>query len=69
MKTKIVSRQVGYTKPGSAQAARVYAGKPIKTSKMVIKGNGKVKTVTYGPINRIGRQTKTKTISKGGLTF
>lgn len=69
MKTKIVNTKLGYTTPGSAQAARAYKGKQIRTNKTIMKGNGKVKTVTYGPTNLYGKQTKTKVKSKGGLTF
>ncbi len=44
--------------PGNA--ARAYAGKAVRTSK-VVTSPGKTKTVTYGPINYYGKQTKTKT--------
>lgn len=43
--------------------------KKIRTSKTVIKSNGKVKTVTYGPVDYYGKQTKTKVKTKRGLTF
>lgn len=69
MKTKLINTKLGYTTPGSAQAARTYAGKPIKTGKTIIKSNGKVKSVTYGPVNNYGKQTKTKVKTKGGLSF
>ena len=69
MKTKIITRKLGYITPGSAQTARTYANRPIRTSKTVLKSNGKTKTVTYGPINNYGKQKKTKTITRRGLTY
>lgn len=35
--------------------------KKIRESKTVIKSNGKIKEVKYGPVDYYGNQTKTKT--------
>lgn len=73
MKYKSISRDKNNIISGSPQTARVYDGstkkRTPKTSKLVIKSNGKVKTVTYGPMNQKGKQTKTKVKSKGGVVF
>ena len=49
------------------QVERLYgagtkAGQTIRSSKTVVKPNGKRKVVTYGAINRTGKQTRTKSV-------
>lgn len=55
------------------QVERLYgagtkAGQKIRGSKTVTKSNSKNKVVTYSPINRVGKQTKTKVVTKNGKT-
>lgn len=55
---------------GTLMAGTVYrkGDQKIRKSKTVTKSNGKVKTVTYGPMNYYGKQTKTKLVTKNGKT-
>ena len=69
MKTKVITYDPNHYKK-TRMTGVVYGGKKekIRTSKTVTKSNGKVKTVTYGPIDYYGKQTKTKTVTKNGRT-
>lgn len=69
MKTKKITYDpTHYVRTRMASTVYGDEDEKIRKHKVVAKSNGKVKVVTYSPVNYYGKQKKTKTVTKNGKT-